>query len=598
MKRAARTVFVFILMLAMFFVVVSAGVIRVHADGGRGDDALFTDLPTEGMVEGKVPSGFTKVVVLRAPNVGSPNDDPAEDLKTADRYIAEGLSLMLEQQIQYRPQLTTDNAVDRVRRFNARLADPEVPHAGDKEFEGRKHARLDEGLKTFNADVLFVLSFVHQDDGALGLVYRYSADTGVHAASEWAFGKLGTPEPDTVTRRLEGVVGSLCEGVGEQTEHAPVPPLVTSDKALRLFARMTLSFTDGRITEAWIEYEALLKADPRAGRSAHYAMEIFLALSEEQSNGAENVNYLQRAIKAGREALKHVPNDTHIRGRLGWIGGMHFNRMGFARKAIEQALKVQPTNINEIERYLAIYKVEDAAAQVEWLKTHALPRINDGSVERVIATLVFNRGDYAGGVDWYKKAQAIAPGDFETQLSAGLCGFYKAEKLAKARSQDEARDAYADATDSFRAALRIDMQEVAYLYEFYVRAATHEYTWLPTNSDDLTELFLVQAALTGLQSNSRTFQWDRLVKDILGVQKRLLKEVVEAPDPQDELYVLKLIARLRLSSAAQDADGVVHSLWLIKQAGYRPDLYIDYMRTFGPIVDEYKPPAEEKPDQE
>lgn len=600
MRRAFRTVFVLILLLAMFLVVTSAGYVGVRAqdDVAKPKEDLFADLPTEGMVEGVVPTATTKVVVLRAANLGSNNDYPEEDLGSSDRYIAEGLYLMLEQQLQYLPQIVGENQAERVRRFGARLRHEGVPHAGDKEIVGRKHARLDEGLKTFAADVLFVLSYVPGEEGAAGLAYRYSAEKGVHAPNEWTFGKIGKPEPDSVVRQLEGVVTALCDGVGVATEHAPIPRLAVSDKALRAFARMTLAFRSGAMTEAWVEYETLTGADPRAGRAAHYAMEMFLALAQEQSNAAESNKYGHMALRAGREALKHVPNDTHIRGRLGWIGALHYGRADFGRKAIEQALKVQPANIDEIERYLTVYEIEDLEKQIAWLESYALPKVKNGRAEAVIALQYFTRGHYAKGMEWYQKALKIAPGEFDTQLSAGLCGFYTAEVLAKARDNDKARIAYADATDALKTALRIDMQEVPYLYDFYVRAATHDYTRLPTQAEDLEELFLVQSVLTALQSSSRTFQWDRLVKDVLPAQKRLLKESVAETTPEDELYILKLMARLRLSFNDQDTDDVVHTLWLIKQSGYRPEIYGGYMNSFAPIVNEYKPQSEEPKEDE
>lgn len=619
MKRAFRTVSAILLLAALCFVAVAAGVVVLQSDApfARAQAApdtketeeksaeeqpdkpvdLFADLPTDGMIEGVVPEKTTKVAVLRAANVNSINDVPENDLSSSDQHIAEGLHLMLEQKLQYLPQIITENAEGRVTRFGARLRDPDVPHAGDKEIVGRKNARLNEGLETFNADMLLVLSFVPGEEGTIGLVYRYSADKGVHESTEWTFGKIGKPEPDSVTRQLEAVVDALVDGVGVSCEHAPVPRLVMTDKALRAFARMTIAFKAGNATEAWVEYESLLKYDSRAGRSAHYAMEMFQALAQEQSNAQENQKYLHRAIKAGRDALAHVPNDTHIRGRLGWNGAMHFGRMQFGRKAIEQALQVQPANMNEIERYLTVYQIESVSKQNDWLIKYAMPKIKNGQIEAAIGLNLFNRGEYAEAVDWYKKAQAIAPGEFEVQLSAGLCGFYKAETLAKELARDEARIAYADATDALKVAIRIDQQEVPYVYDYYVRAATHGYTQLPTQADDLEEIFLVQTVLTALQSSSRTFQWDRLVKDVLGAQKRLLKATVKEVEPDDELYLLKLMARLRLSFTDQDTDDVIHTLWLTKEAGYRPEIYYAYMNSFAPLVHEYEPAEPDPPEE-
>lgn len=598
MRRAFRTVFLLVLLLTAFFVVAGAGYVHVRAqdDVAKPREDLFADLPEDGLITGKVPEGTAKVAVLLAANPDSDEDSPVADLRGADVYHAEGLRLILEQQLQYMPQLVTENAHERVVRFGARLRHEGVPHAGDKDIDGRKHARLDEGLKTFNADVLLVLSF-RAGDPATGLVYRYSSAAGVHASRQWSFGPLGKPEADSVTRQLEEIAAALCAGIGVEAEHAPIPPLVTSDKALRAFARMTLAYSSGNATEAWVEYEKLKDIDPRAGRSAHYAMEMFLALSQEQSDPATKHEYMLKILRAGRDALRHVPNDTHIRGRLGWFGAMHFGRIDFGRKALEQALKVQPANRDEIERYLTVYEIESVEKQVEWLKAYALPKIKTGWAERTIALTYFTRGNYASGVEWYAKALKIAPGDFETQLSAGLCGYYEARRLAKQLKTEEADEVFATATEALRTALRIDPQEVPYLYDYYVRAATHDYSWLPMNPQELEELFMVQSVLTGLNSSSRTFQWDRLVKDIQPAQKRLVKAAAKEAKPDDELYALKLLTRLRLAYNDGEQEDVVHTLWLLKEAGYRPEVYEAYMHTFRAAVSEYQPPATQPEDE-
>ncbi|MBZ0135463.1 MAG: hypothetical protein K8I27_03690 [Planctomycetes bacterium] len=581
-----------ILFATLLVGVSGAGLLSVRSQDpppakSEADDDLFAELSGEGLHEGKIPARTTKVVVLHAPNLDSIEDAPENDLKGDDRHIAEGLGLMLEQRIQYLPQLRSENVVDRVRRFYGRLRHPDVPRAGDSEFVGRKQARLDEGLKTFGADLLFVVSFVPGQE-TRGLVYRYSAEKGAHSPTAWTFGKPGSPEPESVASRLEEVASALCEGVGEQIEHAPVPRLVASDKALLAFARMTLAYKSGNAAGAWIEYEELRRHDPRCGRAAHYAMEVFLALAQEQS-GAEAAKYPLLAVKAGREALKHVPNDTHIRGRMCWIAAMHCNRFEFARKGMLQALKVQPANANEIERYLTVYETDSLARQLEWIHEYAAPKIKYGWVELLLGHKYFNSGDYARGVEWYAKGVTVNPRDFELQVGAGLCGFYYARTLAKENRQDEAREAFADAIDALRIAIRIDPQEVAYVYDYYVRSATHEFAWLPTNPQDLEELFLVQTVMTGLESSSRTWQWDRLVADILPTQKRLLRDTVKQAVPDDELYILKLLARLRLAGMDRDTDDVIHTLWLIKQSGFRPSLYNDYMNSFGEVVHKYEP---------
>jgi hypothetical protein len=125
-----------------------------------------------------------------------------------------------------------------------------------------------------------------------------------------------------------------------------------------------------------------------------------------------------------------------------------------------------------------------------------------------------------------------------------------------------------------------------------VRVATHDFTHLPTGQADLERLFLSQAVVNGLEPNSRTWQWDRLVKDVLAVMRRTLRETCKEAKPGDEHYEIKLMARLQFAYADLDNDEIIHTLWVMRGYGLRTNFYNDLMNRFASLVDEYAPKEE------
>lgn len=622
MRRVTRTLVAFLFFTTLFLCGAGALMVAARAQDApaegpprppkmaemkpRGPDQLFTPLPEPTFI-GAIPSRQFKVVLLHVPNPDSPHDSPANDLSGSERAIAGGLELMLEQAIDYRPQFHREPNLARATRYAAMLRGGDAPRVGAEVEAGLKSAGLEAAARCFNADLVFALSFKPSggEAPARALVVRYARGAGVERALAWDFGKLGKPAPDSTLALLEEKVAGLCAGVGAETgedgksielPHAPVPRLVCQDKLLRDYVKMRDALNHGRLAEALVSYEDLMKGDPACGRAALYGMEIYRALAETQTDEAENERYRHRALELGREALKHHPDDVLLRGRLAWYAATHFNRFEFAQHEIKQAMKVQPGNVELFGWWLSAWNIDDRMKQAEWLIENALPKVKDGRIELVLGNLYYGSGDYAKGMEWYRKGVALAPLEHELQLSLGLCATYEAERLHKQRRTEEALDAWAVSLDALAAAQDIDPQEFAYVYEFYVRSGSHAYTWLPSNESELERLFLSQAVVNGLQPNSRTWQWDRLVKDVVNVQKRVLRETVREAKPGDKLYEMKLMARLTFAMADQDNDELIHTLWLMKNHGLRTDVYKDLMRRYGPIVDEYQP-GEEKQEE-
>lgn len=620
MRRVTRTLLAFLFFTTLFLCGAGALLVAAHAQDApaegpprppkmselkpHGPDKLFTSLP-EPTFSGAVPARQFKAALLHVPNPDSPHDSPVNDLSGSERAIAGGLELMLEQAIDYRPQLHREPNLARTARYAAMLRDGDAPRVGAEINPGQMSESLEAAARSFNADLVFTLSFKPSggEAPARAMAVRYRKGEGVERVIEWDFSKLGKPAPDSTLALLEDKIASLCAGIGAEAgedgksvefPHAPVPRLVCQDKLLRDYVKMRDALNHGRLAEALIAYEDVMKGDPACGRAALYGMEIYRALAETQTDDAENERYRHRALELGREALTHHPNDVLLRGRLAWYAATHFNRFEFAQHEIRQAMKVQPASVELFGWWLSAWNIDERMKQAEWLIENALPKVKDGRIELILGNIHYGSGDYAKGIEWYRKGIALAPLEHELQLSLGLCATYEAERLHKLRRTEEALDAWAVALDALAAAQDIDPQEFAYVYEFYVRSGSHAYTWLPSNEDDLERLFLSQAVVNGLQPNSRTWQWDRLVKDVINVQQRVLRETAREARPGDRLYDMKLMARLQFALADGDNDDMIHTLWLMKNRGLRTDVYNDLMNRFGPIVNEYQPKQEKK----
>lgn len=607
MRRAVRTVAIYFLLTLLFFAGACAAVIsvsRAQDDKGkqeppplpgrdlepRGPDELFTPLPDTGLFEGKAPARAERVVILRVPNQESWNDSPELDLSAADRFITGGFDLSLEQQIEYRPWFFGHNDRARVTRYQAMLRNAEVPRAGQGELTGKKFKGAEAALATLDAEIAFLLSYLPAGDEspARGAAFRYRRGVGVEATVAWDFPKLGKPEPDSAVRMIEAKVVELMGKAPGDHPFAPVPPLCASDAALREFVKMRDTFSRGELTSALIHYSSLMQKDPACGRAALYGTEIYRGLAESLT-AEEHEKYVNRAVQLAREAVALAPNDVLLRGYLVWNAAVHFNRFDFAQATIRQARRVQPASVELVQWWLTAWSTEDKAKQAEWLIKEVLPVVKDGRIELEIGHVYYGSGNYAGGFEWYGKGIKVNPDDHELQMSIGLCGTYHAESSFKKRDEATALEAWATATESLARAQDLDPQEIKWVYEYYPRVATHDYTWLPSNEAELERLFLTQAVLTGLESNSRSWQFDRLAKDILPSMKRTLRETCKAAKPDDPLYVMKLLARAQFAIVDQDNDELVHTLWLMRGYGIRAELYTNLMSRLGPLVEDYKP---------
>lgn len=561
-------------------------------------DEVFTIVKHEGLYAGVAPPGTTKVVILNRPNDESWADDPASDLPTTQRYLAMGLKLALEQAIDYLPQVHREINERRVARWHAIHRFSKAHRAGESAPAG-KIDTMELAAESFGADYVLLLNFrpAEGETAARGMLARYRRGQGFDKQADFTLGALDKPEAGQHVRAFERAAYDMLSGLGavegKPVPHAPIPPLARDDKSLRDFARVVESFSSGEMTEAWIRYTDLLDRDPNCARVALYAMEVFRALAQTQTEDAAATDYRLRSIKAGITGLKVAPNDVMLRGRMAWNASTDFRRQEWALAELDAALGVQPGNMDLLNWKVMVkfWENENRKIQAEWLIEHALPYVKDGRAELSIANVYFNAPDYAKGIEWYQKGLKLAPLDFELWLGLGLCGTYHAEALAKADDEEGATDAFIIAAEAFEHVQDIDPFEIEYAHEFYVRAATHKYTFMPANYDAQERIFLSQAILNGLTENSRTWQFDRLTEEVISTWRRSMRETALSKDVDTMPFAQRTrwrMARLLFAMVANDAAAEIQPLARMRREGMRPDMFQARMNLHRALVDEFK----------
>jgi tetratricopeptide (TPR) repeat protein len=305
-------------------------------------------------------------------------------------------------------------------------------------------------------------------------------------------------------------------------------------------------------------------------------------------------------LDTARNGLKQAPNDVLLRGKMCRYAGIWFKRDPWALEGIRQALRVQPANAHLLDWHSLVEHASNRARQSQWLLEVAMPLLPDSRGAFLVANSYFEGGRYGDGVEYYKKAIALAPDEHEYRFAMGLCGTYLAEQLertdlpgpAGVAAREQALDAFASAAESLVAAQRLDPSELGWAYDYHVRTATHNFTNLPSNPATLERVMLSQAVSTTLQPASRTFKWDKLAAPLIDTYRRLLRGLAREAVATDPDYELWLMVRLQfaLADKALDEEGgnrdeILATLRLMRQWGHRSDYYRGAMAVYGVLLD-------------
>lgn len=560
----------------------------------RVKETFKTPLGDEGVVPVKPPARVLRTVILRVPFDDNWNDDPLECLGAEARKQALAFESVLEQQIDYRPWLWRYDS-PRVKRHSARLrfADLNTFVAGSE----LAASRLQAASRCFSADVV------------IALTYRV-VETNVECAA-WTYSKHNPVAFRTVLGPLPPMtdgaqaIKSLCDNAEsllngfvskeEQDKLSAVPALAANDQALAHFVAMRLCFDKGDLDGAWIEYSACLRADPKCGRAALFGMEIFRNHPSQLSP--------HRAIQEGIKAARATPNDVLLRGRLAYNAFIWFKEKDWALAALDTALRAQPHRYELLAWKALVATENDQPKMKAWLVEHVLPVCKDGRVEIAIGNACALSDNMGEAIDWYEKAIKIAPDDHEANFSLAIISTHYAEKLQRTAFIDSTGDDQRErAISHFNRALwawnrclEIDIAEQDMVLEFYVRAATRDYKYIPAEEADMSRLFLIQAIRNGLVKGAGGVNFGRLAGNMLEIQQKLTRDFVREGKPQDKDYELKLLARLNFAVADKNEEDAVFVLRELRQRGYRGPSYYGFMARYQAQVDESD--AKEKKDK-
>ena len=557
-------------------------------------ETFKTPLSAEGVVETKWTGTPLKVVILRVPFDDNWSDDPLECLGAEARTQALAFENVLEQQIDYRPWLWRFDH-PRVKRFAARLRFADLNNFVEK--SGLAVSALDTASRCFSADVVIALSYRKVETNLECAAWTFNRQKPI--AFRTVLGPL-PPMSDgaEAIKSLSGSAVSILIGLAskdEQDKLGAVPALAANDAALGHFIAMRQAFEKGDLDGAWIEYSACLKADPKCGRAALYGMEIFRNHPSQLSP--------HRALQEGIKGALATPNDVLLRGRLAYNAAIWFKQKQWALAALETALKAQPRRYELLAWKAIILNDNDQPSVKAWMIEHMLPVCKDGRVEIAIGNTEALSDNMSGAIEWYEKAIKIAPDDHEANFSLAIISTHHAEKLQRTAFIDSTGDEQREraikhfnrAVWAWNRCLEIDITEQDMVLEFYVRAATRDYKYIPSDDDEMTRLFLIQAVRNGLVKGAGGVNFGRLAGNMLEIQQKLMREIVREAKPKDADYELKLIARLNFAVADKDDNDAVFVLREMRKRGYRGPAYIGFIQRYQAQVDEAD--AKEKKDK-
>ena len=374
-----------------------------------------------------------------------------------------------------------------------------------------------------------------------------------------------------------------------------IPLLASNDKALSHFVAMRQCFEKGDLDGAWIEYAACLKADPKCGRGALFGMEIF-------RNHPSQLSPI-RAVQEGIKGARATPNDVLLRGRLAYNASVWFKKKDWALAALETALKAQPQRY-ELLAWKAMIATDNEQKKMKaWLIEHVLPVCKDGRAEIAIGNADALSDNMGEAIEWYEKAIKVVPDDHEANFSLAIISTHHAEKLQRTAFIDSTGDEQREraikhfdrAVWAWNRCLAIDVTEQDMVLEFYVRAATRDYKYIPVEEADLKRLLLIQAVRNGLVKGAGGNNFSRLFGDLLPIQQKLMREWVKEAKLDDADYELRLLARLNFAAADKDDTDAVFVLRELRKRGYRGGAYIGFSERYKAQMDEAD--AKEKKDK-
>lgn len=244
---------------------------------------------------------------------------------------------------------------------------------------------------------------------------------------------------------LAGMYGNRSEYVDKAIEHYKAA--IQADPGASFLAQelTDLYIQAGRLREAVIEAEQLLKRDPGNVEAHRILGRIYMRMIGDPAAGRLDEGMLRRATEQFEQITQKDPSDVDAWVTLGRLRRMAQNSVE-AEKAFQKALELDPDNEYALHGLALLYSDlgDTKTAVVMWRRL--AERNPHPRVLRALAASLTQVRDYSGAVETLRRALQLAPRDLEVkrELAENLLlkeDYEEAARVYEELAQAQPRDA-------------------------------------------------------------------------------------------------------------------------------------------------------------
>ncbi len=244
---------------------------------------------------------------------------------------------------------------------------------------------------------------------------------------------------------LAGMYGNRSEYVDKAIEHYRAA--IQADPGASFLAQelTDLYIQAGRLREAVIEAEQLLKRDPGNVEGHRILGRIYMRMIGDPAAGRLDEGMLRRASEQFEQVTEKDPSDVDAWVTLGRLRRMAQNSVE-AEKAFQKALELDPDNEYALHGLALLYSDlgDTKTAVVMWRRL--AERNPHPRVLRALAASLTQVRDYSGAVETLRRALKLAPRDLEVkrELAENLLlkeDYEEAARVYEELAQAQPRDA-------------------------------------------------------------------------------------------------------------------------------------------------------------
>ncbi len=233
---------------------------------------------------------------------------------------------------------------------------------------------------------------------------------------------------------LAGMYGNRSEYVDKAIEHYKAA--IQADPGASFLAQelTDLYIQAGRLREAVVEAEQMLKRDPGNVEAHRILGRIYTRMIGDPATGRLDEAMLRRATEQFEQVTAKDPSDVDAWVTLGRLYRMAQNSVD-AEKAFQKALELDPDNEYALHGLALLYSdLGDTRTAVEMWRRLA-ERNPHPRVLRALASSLTQARDYKGAIETLRRALQLAPKDLEIKRDL-------AENLLLREEYDEAARFY------------------------------------------------------------------------------------------------------------------------------------------------------------